>query len=93
MRILFAALALSPWLAHAATPVPDPTDVAASVPALTVQSAFDGYQPWQEGQAPSWQQLNRAVTPGQNMTAMKHGREPGDVADQRRRHAHGSESK
>ena len=52
-----------PLLAHATTAVHDPTDAGACVPAVTVQSAFDGYKSWQDGEAPSWQQLNRAVAP------------------------------
>ena len=52
-----------PLLAHATTAVHDPTDAGACVPAVTVQSAFDGYKSWQDGEAPIWQQLNRAVAP------------------------------
>ncbi|RQS71525.1 hypothetical protein DID96_12360 [Burkholderia sp. Bp8963] len=65
MRLIFAALfgaaATLPSLVHATTTIPDPTDAAASVPAITVPSAFDGYQPYRDSDGPTWQQLNRAV--------------------------------
>ncbi|MBS2132207.1 hypothetical protein KEX41_28905 (plasmid) [Burkholderia thailandensis] len=65
MRLLSAALlgaaATLPSLAHATTTFPDPTDAAASAPAITVPSTFDGYQPYRDGEGPTWQQLNRAV--------------------------------
>ena len=96
MRTISAALlgagAVLPLLAHATTAVPDPTDAGASVPAVTVQSAFDGYKPWQDGEAPSWQQLNRAVAPSPGMTGMKHGQQPGATSDGKRGHEHGGES-
>ncbi|CAM2342052.1 MULTISPECIES: hypothetical protein [Burkholderia] len=67
MRILSAALvgaaAALPTLVLATTSVPDPSDAAASVPAVAAPSAFDDYQPYRDGEAPTWQQVNRAVTP------------------------------
>ena len=97
MRTLSAALlgvgAVLPLLAHATTAVPDPTDAGASVPAVTVQSAFDGYKSWRDGEAPSWQQLNRIVAPGRGMTGMKQGQQPGATLDGKMSHEHGGESK
>ena len=96
MRTISAALlgasAVLPLLAHATT-LSDPTDAAASVPAVTVQSAFDGYKSWQDGDAPSWQQLNRAVAPSRGKTAAKHGQQPAATQDGKSGHEHGSESK
>nr|WP_224023494.1 hypothetical protein [Burkholderia vietnamiensis] len=67
MRILSAALvgaaAALPTLVLATTSVPDPSDSTASVPAVAAPSAFDDYQPYKDGDAPTWQQVNRAVTP------------------------------
>ncbi|MCC8392361.1 hypothetical protein LJ656_07150 [Paraburkholderia sp. MMS20-SJTR3] len=97
MRTITAALvgagAVLPLLAHAATAVPDPTDAAASVPAVTVQSAFDGYKSWQDGEAPGWQQLNRAVAPSRGVITMKHGQQPAATSDGKSGHEHGGESK
>ncbi|CAD6554015.1 hypothetical protein LMG28727_05628 [Paraburkholderia kirstenboschensis] len=97
MRTISAALlgagAVLPLLAHAATAVPDPTDTAASVPAITVQSAFDGYKSWQDGEAPSWQQLNRAVASSRGVTGTKHGQQPELTSDGMSGHEHGGESK
>jgi hypothetical protein len=97
MRTISAALlgagAVLPLLAHATTAVPDPTDTAASVPAVTVQSAFDGYKSWQDGEAPSWQQLNRAVAPSRGVTGTKHGQQPKLTSDGKSGHEHGGESK
>jgi hypothetical protein len=97
MRTISAALlgagaALSS-LAHATTAVPDPTDAAASVPVITVESAFDGYKSWQDGDAPSWQQLNRAVAPTRSTAAIKHGQPPAATAGEKGGHGHGGESK
>ena len=65
MRLIIAALlsaaASLPALAHATTTIPDPTDAAASVPAVTVPSVFDGYRPYSDADNPTWQQLNQAV--------------------------------
>jgi hypothetical protein len=95
MRTISAALlgagAVLPLLAHATTAVPDPTDSGASVPAVTVQSAFDGYKSWQDGEAPSWQQLNRAVAPSAGVTRMEHGQQPGATLDGKAAHEHGGE--
>ena len=97
MRTISAALlgagAVLPLLAHATTAVPDPTDAAASVPAVTVQSVFDGYKSWQDGEAPSWQQLNRAVAPGRGLTGIKHGQQPRATSVEKSGHEHGGESK
>ncbi|WP_175818794.1 hypothetical protein [Burkholderia sp. BCC0419] len=65
MRLIIAALwgaaALVPLLAPAQTPFPDPADAAASVPDVTVTSAFDGYRPYRDDAGPGWKQLNRDV--------------------------------
>ncbi|NTZ87522.1 hypothetical protein FCJ61_32170 [Burkholderia metallica] len=65
MRLIIAALwgaaALVPSLAPAQTPFPDPADAAASVPDVTVPSAFDGYRPYRDDAGPGWKQLNRDV--------------------------------
>ncbi|MGF6377516.1 hypothetical protein [Paraburkholderia atlantica] len=90
---LISASAVLPLLAHATTAVPDPTDAGASVPAVTVQSAFDGYKSWQDGEAPSWQQLNRSVAPNRGTAGMKHGQQPGATPDAKSSHEHGGESK
>ncbi|MFM0523424.1 hypothetical protein PQR11_00380 [Paraburkholderia strydomiana] len=97
MRTISAALlgagaALSS-LAHATTAVPDPTDAAASVPVVTVQSAFDGYKSWQDGDAPSWQQLNHAVAPTRSTAGIKHSQQPVATAGEKGSHGHGGESK
>jgi len=96
MRTISAALlgvgAALPLLAHASTAIPDPTDAAASVPAVAVQSAFDGYKSWQDGEAPSWQQLNRAVAPARGATGTTHGQQPGGAAAGKPGHQHGGES-
>ncbi|MFM0477003.1 hypothetical protein PQR29_21575 [Paraburkholderia strydomiana] len=97
MRTISAALlgagaALSS-LAHATTAVPDPTDAAASVPVVTVQSAFDGYKSWQDGDAPSWQQLNRAVAPTRSTAGIKRSQQPVSTAGEKGGHGHGGESK
>ncbi|HHL4078438.1 hypothetical protein [Burkholderia sola] len=66
MRLIIAALwgaaALVPSLAPAQTAFPDPADAAASVPDVTVTSAFDGYRPYRDDTGPGWKQLNRDVT-------------------------------
>ncbi|RQU84955.1 hypothetical protein DF133_26995 [Burkholderia cenocepacia] len=65
MRLIIAALwgaaVLVPSLAPAQTPFPDPADAAASVPDVTVTSAFDGYQRYEDDAGPGWKQLNRDV--------------------------------
>ncbi|CAB3803497.1 hypothetical protein LMG28614_05834 [Paraburkholderia ultramafica] len=76
---LFSAAALLPALAHATTALPDPTDAAASVPAVSVPSAFADYQPYLDQKAPTWQELNRAVTSSSGMAGMagmSHGNMP-----------------
>lgn len=83
MRLISAALlgaaASLPTLVHATTTIPDPTDAAASIPAISAPSAFDGYRPYNDADNPTWQQLNQAVRekPAQDrMTrggAMAHG--------------------
>ena len=97
MRTISAALigagAVLPLLAHATTAVPDPADAGASVPAVTVQSAFDGYKSWQDGEAPGWQQLNRTVAPGQGKTGTKHGQQAESPQERKNGHEHGGESK
>ncbi|MDR0246645.1 MAG: hypothetical protein LBJ65_34055 [Burkholderia sp.] len=65
MRLITAALlsaaAFVPSLAPAQTALPDPADAAASVPDVTVTSAFDGYRPYRDDEGPGWKQLNRDV--------------------------------
>ncbi|MGT0195053.1 hypothetical protein ACVHYJ_23895 [Burkholderia pyrrocinia] len=65
MRLITAALlsaaAIVPSLAPAQTPLPDPADAAATVPDVTVTSAFDGYRPYRDDEGPGWKQLNRDV--------------------------------
>jgi hypothetical protein len=68
---LVSAAALLPALGHAAPALPDPTDAAASVPAVSVPSAFADYQPYQDQKAPTWQELNQAVTSSSGMAGMK----------------------
>jgi len=97
MRTLSAALlgagAVLPLLAHATTVVPDPTDAGTSVPAVIMQSAFSGYQSWQDGDAPTWQELNRAVAPSRGKTAVRHSRQPVAAHEGTNGHEHGGESK
>ncbi|WP_233809834.1 hypothetical protein [Paraburkholderia sp. HP33-1] len=90
---LISAVAALPLLAHAATTAPDPTDAGASVPVAPVSSALDGYRSYRDGQAPSWQQLNRAVTPSRAMTGMRHAQQPGETSDGNRGHEHGGETR
>ncbi|MFM0077976.1 hypothetical protein [Paraburkholderia sediminicola] len=65
MRTFIAALlgatAVLPALVHATPQHSDPADAAASVPAVSVPSAFADYRPYREQKAPTWQALNRAV--------------------------------
>jgi hypothetical protein len=68
---LFSAAALLPTLGHATTALPDPTDAAASVPAVSVPSVFADYHPFQDQKAPTWQELNQAVTSSSGMAGMK----------------------
>ncbi|BAO90707.1 uncharacterized protein precursor [Caballeronia cordobensis] len=97
MRTISAALlcagAVLPSLAHATTVVPDPTDAGASVPSVTMQSAFEGYKSWQDGDAPSWQQLNRAVAPSRSVPPTKHDKQPAATTKGKSGHEHGGESK
>ncbi|RZF27960.1 hypothetical protein EVC45_19600 [Paraburkholderia sp. UYCP14C] len=97
MRTISAALmsagAVLPLLAHATTTTPDPTDAGASVPAVTVQSTFDGYRSYQDGEAPSWQQLNRDVTPTRGMAGMTRGHQSGGASNGKEDNEHGGESK
>jgi hypothetical protein len=69
---LAGAAALLPTLVHATTPLPDPTDAAASVPTVSVPSVFADYQPYRDQKAPSWLELNRAVTTSPGMPGMSH---------------------
>lgn len=73
---LLSAAAGLPALAHATTPIPDPTDAAASVPAATVPSVFDGYRPYSDADSPTWQQLNQAVQDKPVKGGMKHDGTP-----------------
>ncbi|MGF7000551.1 hypothetical protein [Paraburkholderia sp. GAS32] len=76
MRMFIAALpgaaALLPALVLATTTLPDPTDAAASVPAVSVPSVFADYQPYRDQKAPTWQELNRAVTTTSGKPGMSH---------------------
>lgn len=80
MRMFIAALpgaaALLPALVLATTALPDPTDAAVSVPVVSVPSAFADYQPYREQKAPTWQELNRAVTSPSGKAGMSHGQMP-----------------
>ncbi|KWA68628.1 hypothetical protein WL28_19110 [Burkholderia ubonensis] len=91
MRLISAALlgaaATLPSLAHAATTMPDPTDATAPVPAMTVPSAFDGYQPYRDGDGPTWLQLNKAVLDKPAKGGMKHGGAPAQPAGGHSNHA------
>ncbi len=82
MRMFIAALlgaaALLPSLVRATTTLPDPSDASASVPALSAPSAFADYQPYRDEQAPSWQELNRAVTNSSAVKGMSHGAKPNE---------------
>ncbi|HEX7909481.1 MAG TPA: hypothetical protein VF534_15555 [Paraburkholderia sp.] len=85
MRMFIAALssaaALLPALVHATTQYPDPAAAAASVPAVSVPSAFADYQPYRDQKAPTWQELNRSVASSSGMKGMSHGDMPGGSAD------------
>lgn len=74
---LLGAAATLPSLAHATTTFADPADPSASVPALSAPSTFEGYQPYRDGEGPSWQQLNRAVTAKPMRGARKNGMQNG----------------
>ncbi|NRO95307.1 hypothetical protein GWC77_05065 [Paraburkholderia sp. NMBU_R16] len=99
MRLISAALlgaaATLPALVYATTTIPDPTDAAVPVPAVTVPSAFDGYRAYREGDGPAWQQLNRDVLDKSTMTGMKHGAMPGKPVDNANAHrpTHGGPAK
>ena len=84
MRMFIAALpgaaALLPAFVLATTALPDPTDAAVSVPALSVPSAFADYQPYREQKAPTWQELNRAVTTTPGKLGMSHSQMPSAVS-------------
>ncbi|WP_408303162.1 MULTISPECIES: hypothetical protein [Paraburkholderia] len=82
MRMFIAALpgaaALLPTLVLATTTLPDPTDAAAPVPAISVPSVFADFQPYRDQKAPTWQEFNRAVTtapgkPGMSQSQMPSG--------------------
>lgn len=99
MRLISSALlgaaAILPALAHATTTIPDPTDATASVPAITVPSAFDGYHPYRDGDGPTWQQLNRTVLDKPAMSGMRQDAMPGKPADNGNAHrsTHGEAAK
>ena len=73
---LLSAAAVLPALGHATTALPDPSDAGVSVPAVSVPSAFADYQPYRDQEAPTWQELNRAVTSSSGMAGMSHGKMP-----------------
>jgi hypothetical protein len=73
---LAGAAALLPALVHATTAFPDPTDATASVPTVSVPSVFADYQPYRDKKAPSWQELNRAVTTTPAKPGMSHSQMP-----------------
>ncbi|MFM0509245.1 hypothetical protein PQQ88_30345 [Paraburkholderia caledonica] len=84
MRMFIAALpgaaALLPTLVLATTTLPDPADAAASVPAVSVPSVFADYQPFRDQKAPTWQELNRAVTTTPGKPGMGRGQMPSGVS-------------
>jgi len=80
---LAGAAALLPALMHATTALADPTDAAASVPAVSVPSVFADYQPYRDQKAPSWQELNRAVTTSPGKPGMSHSELPSGSAGAR----------
>jgi hypothetical protein len=80
---LAGAAALLPALVHATTALADPTDAAASVPAVSVPSVFADYQPYRDQKAPSWQALNRAVTTSPGKPGMSHSELPSGSAGAR----------
>ncbi|MFM0228360.1 hypothetical protein [Paraburkholderia dipogonis] len=77
MRTFIAALlgatACLPALAYATPILPDPTDPAASVPAIEAPSIMADYRPYREQQAPNWPALNRAVANPSGHAGMSHG--------------------
>jgi hypothetical protein len=73
---LLGAATVLPAFGHATTALPDPTDAAVSVPAVGVPSVFADYQPYRDQKAPTWQELNRAVTSPSGMAGMSHGKMP-----------------
>ncbi|WP_272544865.1 hypothetical protein PPH94_019530 [Burkholderia cepacia] len=77
MRLISAALlgaaASLPTLVHATITLPDPTDAAASVPAISAPATFDGYRPYNDADNPTWQQLNQAVQEKPAKGGMTHG--------------------
>lgn len=77
MRTFIAALlgatAVLPALVLATPTHPDPTDTAASVPAVNVPSVFADYRPYREQKTPGWQALNRAVASPSGGAGMNHG--------------------
>ncbi|MFA8394351.1 hypothetical protein ACEPUD_30095 [Burkholderia ubonensis] len=91
MRLISAALlgaaVTLPSLAQATTTLPDPTDAAAPVPAMTIPSAFDGYQPYRDGDGPTWLQLNKAVLDKPAKGGMKHGGAPAHPGNDHSTHA------
>ncbi|MCX4144537.1 hypothetical protein PQR70_08140 [Paraburkholderia madseniana] len=94
MRTFIAALlgatAVLPALVHAISPLPDPADAAASVPAVNVPSAFADYRPYLEQKAPTWQALNRAVASPSGKPEMDHGQMHSGDADANHSSGHGS---
>jgi hypothetical protein len=90
---LLGAAAALPLLVHAATTLPDPADAGASVPPPATSSAFDGYKPWHDGEAPSWQQLNREVAPSLAASDTKHGQHANAASAGEGGSEHGGDSK
>ncbi|CAB3724233.1 hypothetical protein LMG22037_05032 [Paraburkholderia phenoliruptrix] len=93
--VLLGAAATLPALVHATTTIAEPADVAAPVPAVTVPSAFEGYQPYQDGDGPTWQQLNRTVMAMPPKGGVKHESPTGKPADNKNSHhsMHGEAAK
>ncbi|KVE31203.1 hypothetical protein WS68_16860 [Burkholderia sp. TSV86] len=99
MRLISAALlgaaASLPTLVHATKTIPDPTDAAASVPAISAASAFDGYRRYNDAGNLTWQQLNQAVQDKPANGGVTHGgamNEP--VGDRKSNHSqHGKPAK
>jgi hypothetical protein len=98
MRLISAALlgaaATLPPLAHATTTIPDPTEAAASAPAAANTSAFDGYQPYRDGDGRTWLQMNEAVLDNPARGGVKRGGTPANPVDNNSNHSkHGEAAK
>ncbi|SMF99588.1 hypothetical protein [Burkholderia singularis] len=99
MRLISAALlgaaASLPTLVHATKTIPDPTDAAASVPAISAAPAFDGYRRYNDADNLTWPQLNQAVQGKPAGGGIMHGGEMNESAGDRKsnRSQHGKPAK